>query len=88
MEDWKRNRKFKYIDTFEDICMGMDVYCLFYPYSQKYDMEPIWGTVVSIGDTIDDVVVNQDGNEICLMHPGCHFFGMSKAYDYYIYGCM
>ena len=85
-ELWKNNRKFHSIH-WDQVHIGMDVYVEFIPYSQKYieELSPIWGKVVQVGDSFNDIKVESGGEIVDLMRPGVHYFGMGNGYDYTIY---
>jgi hypothetical protein len=88
-ELWKNNRSFGHIH-WSEVRVGMDVYVEFIPYSQKYidELTPIWGRVVQIGDAINDIKVEREGDTVDLMRSGVHFFGMGNGYDYTIYSAI
>lgn len=87
LSKWKGTRLFKEIEDISDLDIGMDVYAVFYPASQTYIdiLYPIWGTITHTGEVIDDIIVLQEDRELRLMHPGCHYFGMVKGYDFSVY---
>ena len=82
LDEWKKNRVSEEIDIC-DVRVGMDVYVIFMPYSQKYIMDPVWGRVVHADG--EDIKVRVEGKTEDLLRPGCHFFCMNLGYDYTIY---
>ncbi len=86
LESWKADRAFKDCNT-NELCVGDDVYCMFYPNSQRYieDALPTYGTVVHIGDTDDDIKIERDGTTMSLFIGGFHMFGMARSYSFTLY---